>query len=83
MKSLVDCKLDNDWREKPVFVVGEATSRLVIKELNLNPIGADSGNALSLIPTILKCKVLPQNETLLKHNKCEICKNFTNVKTIF
>lgn len=67
IKSLVDCKLDNSWREKPVFVVGEATSQILIKEFNINPIGADCGNALSLVPIILKCNVILQNNTLKRN----------------
>lgn len=54
IKCLVDSKLDEDWYKKPIFVVGESTSRLVYRELGLEPIGADSGNAMALIPTILK-----------------------------
>lgn len=58
IKCLINSKLDGSWSNKPIFVVGEATARLVVKELNLKPIGADSGNAMALIPTILNCKVL-------------------------
>lgn len=57
IKCLVDSKRD-DWRKKPIFVVGESTSRLITKELNFEPIGADSGNAMALIPIVLKCIVL-------------------------
>lgn len=56
VKSLAGSKLDENWHKKPIFVVGEATSRLIIKEFNVEPIGADSGNAMALIPTILKCR---------------------------
>jgi len=57
IKCLADSKLDENWHKKPIFVVGETTSRLVNKEFGLDPIGADSGNAMALIPTILKCTV--------------------------
>lgn len=59
MKSLNNDKLDENWHHKPIFVVGEATSRLVINELNQEPIGACSGNAMSLIPILSKCKLVP------------------------
>lgn len=58
IKCLADDNLNENWHEKPIFVVGEATSRLVTKELNLEPIGAESGNAMNLIPIILKCTEL-------------------------
>lgn len=48
-------KLDANWCKKPIFVVGETTSRLLTKELNIEPVGAESGNAMALIPIILKC----------------------------
>ncbi|XP_022164048.1 uroporphyrinogen-III synthase-like [Myzus persicae] len=54
IKSLAGVKLDENWQKKPIFVVGETTARLINKELSLEPIGADSGNATALIPTILK-----------------------------
>lgn len=54
IKCLADGKLDENWLKKPIFVVGETTSRLVNKELGFEPIGADSGNAMALIPIILK-----------------------------
>ncbi|XP_060851560.1 uroporphyrinogen-III synthase-like [Rhopalosiphum padi] len=54
VKCLADSKLDENWHKKPMFVVGETTSRLVNKELGFEPIGADSGNAMALIPIILK-----------------------------
>lgn len=62
IKCLVDGKLDENWRKKPIFVVGETTSRLLTKELNIEPIGANSGNAMALIPIILKCIVLFKNK---------------------
>lgn len=55
IKCLSHSKLDESWCKKPIFVVGETTSRIVTKELNFEPVGADSGNAMSLIPIILKC----------------------------
>jgi len=55
IKCLVDSKLDDNWCKKPIFVVGETTSRLVTEKLKLQSIGADSGNSMALIPTILKC----------------------------
>lgn len=55
---LANSKLDENWRKKPIFVVGETTSRLVMKELFLESVGANSGNAMALIPIILECKVL-------------------------
>lgn len=55
IKCLGDNRLDENWHKKPIFVVGEATSRLVAKELNLEPIGSESGHAIKLIPIILKC----------------------------
>lgn len=58
IKCLGDDKLDENWRNKPVFVVGETTSRIITKELSLEPIGASSGNAMALIPIILKCTSL-------------------------
>lgn len=61
IKCLANSKLDENWNKKHVFVVGETTSRLVNKELGLEPIGANSGNAMALIPTILKCTVLEKN----------------------
>jgi len=64
IKCLGDDKLDENWCKKPIFVVGETTSRIITKELNLEPIGADSGNAMALIPIILKCKVLLEKKTL-------------------
>ncbi|XP_027842718.1 uroporphyrinogen-III synthase-like isoform X1 [Aphis gossypii] len=54
IKCLADSRLDENWLKKPIFVVGETTSRLVNKELGFEPIGADSGNAMALIPIILK-----------------------------
>lgn len=69
IKCLINSKLDESWSKKPIFVIGEATSRLVIKELNLKPVGADSGNAIALIPTILNCKVLlkqKNNKSIIK-----------------
>ncbi|XP_025411566.1 uroporphyrinogen-III synthase-like isoform X2 [Sipha flava] len=54
IKCLVDGKLDENWRKKPIFVVGETTSRLLTNELDIEPIGANSGNAMALIPIILK-----------------------------
>ncbi|XP_025194912.1 uroporphyrinogen-III synthase-like [Melanaphis sacchari] len=54
IKCLANNKLDENWHKKPIFVVGETTSRLVNKELGFEPIGADSGNATALIPIILK-----------------------------
>lgn len=50
-------KLDDNWRKKPIFVVGEATSRLITNELDLKPVGAETGNAMALIPIILKCTI--------------------------
>lgn len=55
IKCLNHSKLDENWCKKPIFVVGETTSRIVNKELNIESIGADSGNAMALIPIILKC----------------------------
>ncbi|XP_050533136.1 uroporphyrinogen-III synthase [Daktulosphaira vitifoliae] len=54
MKSLKNDKLDENWHQKPIFVVGETTSRLVVNELNQEPVGAYSGNAMSLIPILSK-----------------------------
>jgi len=33
------------WKEKPVYVVGQATSRAVQKLLGLASVGSDSGSA--------------------------------------
>lgn len=57
IKCLGDFKLDENWRKKPIFVVGEATSRLITNKLNLKPVGAETGNAMALIPIILKCTI--------------------------
>jgi len=57
IKCLGNSKLDENWCKKFIFVVGETTSRIVKKELNLESIGADSGNAMALIPIILKCMI--------------------------
>lgn len=65
IKCLADSKLDENWFKKPIFVVGETTSRLVNKELGFEPIGADSGNAMALIPIILKCTVLKKENNYL------------------
>ncbi|XP_050437494.1 uroporphyrinogen-III synthase-like [Adelges cooleyi] len=54
LKCLDNSKLNNNWHNKPIFVVGEATARLVTKELNQKPIGANTGNATALVPIILK-----------------------------
>jgi len=62
IKCLVDSKLDDNWCKKPIFVVGETTSRLISEKLKLQSIGADSGNSMALIPTILKYEL---NEPLL------------------
>lgn len=58
IKCLDHSKLNEDWHKKPMFVVGETTSRIVTNELNFETIGADSGNAMSLIPIILKCNFI-------------------------
>lgn len=74
IKCLADSKIDENWLKKPVFVVGEATSRLIVKELDLKPIGADSGNAMTLIPTILKCNVLLLIKR--KNNQLFVCNEY-------
>lgn len=70
IKSLAGVKLDENWQKKPIFVVGETTARLINKELSLEPIGADSGNATALIPTILKCIVLEKKNKFLHKYFC-------------
>ncbi|VVC45789.1 Hypothetical protein CINCED_3A002275 [Cinara cedri] len=62
IKCLGGFKVDEKWCNKPIFVVGEATSRLITNELGLKPIGAETGNAMALIPIILKYEL---NDPLL------------------
>ncbi|KAK7058748.1 hypothetical protein SK128_023752 [Halocaridina rubra] len=42
------------WSEKKIFAIGEATSAAIQKNLRLNSIGKESGNAQQLAPIIIK-----------------------------
>lgn len=48
--------LRNDWQDKAIFVVGEATAKAALDKLGLESTGHEAGSAEALVPVILHCK---------------------------
>lgn len=45
--------LRNDWQDKAIFVVGEATAKAALDKLGLESTGHEAGSAEALVPVIL------------------------------
>lgn len=52
--ALTNESLRNDWNIKDNYVVGEATHKAALEELNLNCLGKDTGNANILSQVMLE-----------------------------
>ncbi|KAE9539980.1 hypothetical protein AGLY_005232 [Aphis glycines] len=85
IKCLADSKLDENWLKKPIFVVGETTSRLVNKELGFEPIGADNELSKPLLAPCgnLNLNILSDNINTVKFENIEVYRTIphNNLKT--
>lgn len=52
--STLNVSCHHQWNDKKIFAIGEATSSAVLKQLKLNTIGKESGNAQQLAPVIFR-----------------------------
>lgn len=55
--------LRNDWQDKAIFVVGEATAKAALDKLGLESTGHEAGSAEALVPVILHCKNIIASST--------------------